>query len=115
MQARDLVNHRLSYHVVVTFDLINNKDTSVYSQIKELFAERLELQNYTSTSEDEGGKEIELPFNTFATIYHKEDDAKDLKDWFSKEIAKIFKELKLKARYFIAVADNWSVGAYFAK
>ena len=114
MQVQDLANHRLSYHVIVTFDLINNKDKSVYGQIRQLFSDRLELENYTTASKNEGRKEIELPFNTFATVYHKEDESKDLKDWFSKEIEKIFKHLNLKARYFIAVADNWSVGGYLA-
>ena len=111
MKISELTNHHHSYHVIVTFDIVSNKDTSVYEKIRVAFEEKLELTNCTYSSKSDGEKEITLPNNTFATIYHKDDKASELKNYFLKEIEKIFNSLGIKARLFVAIADNWSVGS----
>jgi len=108
-------NHRTSYHVVLTFDLIKPTDNGVYQEIKEDLKELgiKGLKADTYMAESEGSEKISLPNNTFAGIWKKEFESSNVKKYVESCVTEIFDKYKDKfeyAKYFVIVADNWSVG-----
>lgn len=107
----DLKNHRKSYQVIVSYDIYEVSDNArYYKEVNDFLNNNLNLSNYISKSEDEGGKDVKLPFNTFAGLYDKDSDSAALKDYISKEVSSLFKRLNIQGKIVIIIADNWSVG-----
>lgn len=110
MQLSELLNHRVSYQVLITFDL-EGADTSKYQRIRDTLAEDLDLERVIHLSKDDGGKFKELPHNTFATLWAKDSTEQETRDYFRQIVLAAFKKNNLKGRYVILVAQNWAVSA----
>ena len=108
----DLRNHRVSHLVVVTFDL-HGVDPNAYPPLEQALADELDLGRTIWAALDSRrryNREMDLPHNTFATLYQKTGSAVDQSTYFTRKIEKILKDQKLDARFFVAVGENWSVG-----
>ena len=110
MKIEELLNHRVSYQVIVTFDL-KGAETSAYEKIRAELSEELGLSSSIHLSKDDGGKEKDIPFNTLAALWEKDENEKKTREHFESKIEKIFKEQSLEGKYLIVVAQNWSVAA----
>ena len=110
MQLSELFNPRVSYQVLITFDL-TGADTSKYSQLRDTLAQELELETDIHLSKDDGGKSKELPHNTLAALWTKDTTENETRDYFQTTILAAFKKHNLHGRYVILVAQNWAVSA----
>lgn len=54
---------------------------------------------------------MELPFNTLAALWEKDDTERKTRDHFENELREIFEQKNLKGRFLVVVAQNWAVGA----
>jgi hypothetical protein len=107
MKIKELFNSRVSYQVVVTFDL-ENADTSAYKNLQDALSGKLKLEKYISISKEDGGGKLDLPDNTLAALWEKDKTEKDTRLHFEKEIKSIFDTRKLRGRFLVVVAQNWS-------
>ena len=110
MKLTELMNHRVSYQVIVTFDL-DGADPSEYRKIRNELAEELELESIVHLSKEDGGGTKDIPYNTLAALYEKDSDEKETRKYFEKGLEKIFKKKSLKGKYLVIVAQNWSVAS----
>ncbi len=110
MKMSELLNHRTSYQVLITFDL-TGAETSKYRKLRDTLAEELELETYIHMSKDEGGNPSELPCNTLAALWAKDASEQETRNYFQKVILTAFKNHHLHGRYVILVAQNWAVAA----
>ena len=105
-----LKNPRISYQVIVTFDL-RGAESKVYAELREEFARELDLEVVLYQSTEDGGGTRELPFNTLAALWEKDDTERDTRDHFESKLTEIFKRKKLRGRFLVVVAQNWAVAA----
>jgi hypothetical protein len=110
MELDDLLNPRVSYQVIVTFDL-RRADKAVYAKLRREFAAELTLEGSVHLSRDEGGQLRALPFNTMAVLWRKDDSEQATRDYFAHKLKKIFQRRGLRGRFIVLVAQNWAVGA----
>jgi hypothetical protein len=105
-----LKNPRVSYQVIVTFDL-RDAETRVYAELREEFARELDLEVVLFQSKEDGGGTKELPFNTLAALWAKDETERQTRDHFERKLKDIFAKKGLKGRFLVVVAQNWAVGA----
>ena len=111
MQLNELLkNPRVSYQVIVTFDL-RDAETKVYAELREEFASELDLEVVLYQSKEDGGGTKGLPFNTLAALWEKDDTERETRDHFESKLKEIFEKRRLKGRFLVVVAQNWAVGA----
>ncbi|WP_404465187.1 hypothetical protein LG331_02915 [Vreelandella aquamarina] len=110
MRLNELLNHRVSYQVLVTFDLIG-AESSKYEPLRNTLAEELELEKVIHLSKDDGGTTADLPYNTLAALWEKDSTAQEVRDHFEDRLKKAFDQHRIKGRYVIFVGQNWAVAA----
>lgn len=98
------------YQILITFDL-EGADPSAYETLREEFSSALQLETVIHTSVDDGGKEKDLPYNTLAALWHKDDSESKTRDYVEGQLKDILRRNGLTGRYLILVAQNWSVAA----
>ena len=110
MKLSELQNHRVSYQVVVTFDLTGAL-SSDYGKIRDALSADLELEKFVYLSSEDGDGTRDLPYNTLAALWEKDSSELETRTYFEKKLRETFKRLGVKGKYFVVVAQNWSVGA----
>lgn len=110
MSINNLLNHRVSYQVMITFDLSGAK-SSKYPELRAALANELELKTDISLSKEDGGQAISLPHNTLAVLWEKDTTEQETRTYFKKKILAVFKAHNLHGRYVILIAQNWAVAA----
>lgn len=110
MQISELLNHRVSYQVIITFDL-TSAEPSKYPELRETLANELDLNTDISLSIDDGGKSVSLPHNTLAVLYEKDTTEQETRTYFKEKLLAAFKAHQLHGRYVILIAQNWAVAA----
>ncbi|BDR36497.1 hypothetical protein [Photobacterium damselae] len=95
----------MSYFVTITFDIKNAKP-SHYQNIQD------DLMNINFDNYIQGKKSYptELPNNTFVAEFDTDnfDNSAELRKWLKVEIKNIFKNNKVKGKFFIAVGQSWA-------
>ncbi|KQT42508.1 MULTISPECIES: hypothetical protein [unclassified Methylophilus] len=107
---RELRNPRISYQIIITFDL-EGAESEKYEKLRKTLALELELDTNIYLSESDDHKITSLPFNTLATLWRKDSTEQETRDYIEKTIKKAFLSHRLKGRYVIVVAQNWAVAA----
>lgn len=110
MKFSELLNPRISYHVLVTFDL-EGSDSSIYEKIRADLENELDLEKFISLGKEDGGNNKKLPHNTFAVLWTKDNTEQETRDYFQKIILSTFEKYNLHGCYVILVAQNWAVSA----
>lgn len=110
MKQRELLSHRVSYQVLITFDLFR-ADPSAYELVRKILTMELELEKSIYLSKDQGGKAVALPCNTLVALWTKDSTEQETRDYFVQKMKKAFRDNGLKGRYVILVAQNWAVAA----
>jgi hypothetical protein len=110
VEIKDLVNHRLSYQVLITFDLVG-ADSPNYEKFRGTLVQELELEKQIHLSIEDGGRAKPLPHNTMAALWLKDSSEQETRDYFARQVDKAFKKHQLHGRYVILVAQNWAVAA----
>jgi hypothetical protein len=105
-----LTNSRVSYQVIITFDLVG-AERSKYVELRQTLADELQLETKIFLSDEDGGKPKQLPYNTLAALWEKDSSEQETRNHFEKRLKKAFLQHQLKGRYVIVVAQNWSVAA----
>ena len=100
-----LKNPRVSYQVVVTFDL-REAETKIYAELREEFARELDLEVVLYQSKEDGGGARELPFNTLAVLWEKDDTQRETRDHFERKLKEIFEKRGPKGRFLVVLAQN---------
>ena len=108
MRINELLNHRVSYQILVTFDLLG-ASPSKYELLRETLAEELELETVIHLSKEEGGRTVELPHNTLAALWEKDSSEQETRDYFEKRLRESFKKHNVNGRYVILVGQSWAV------
>lgn len=110
MQLQELLNPRVSYQVLITFDL-KGAESSKYSIIHEKLKEALDFEKFIYLSDDDGKEVKSLPHNTFAVLWKKDETEQKTRQYFEEILLSIFSENNLHGSYVILVAQNWAVSA----
>lgn len=110
MKLNDLLNHRVSYQVVVTFDL-TSAQSSDYEKIRDALSADLKLEKFVYLSNEDGKGTRDLPYNTLAALWEKDSSERETRTYFEKKLRETFMRLGVNGKYFVVVAQNWSVGA----
>lgn len=110
MKINELLNHRVSYQIVITFDL-NDAKSSDYEKIREALSKDLNLEKFVHLSNEDGKGTRYLPHNTLASLWEKDSSERDTREYFEKKLHETFQRLNVRGKYFVIVAQNWSVGA----
>lgn len=108
MKLQELLNPRVSYQVLITFDLVG-AESQDYRSLRDTLAEELELGEAIHLSNEDGGGVRDLPYNTLATLWQKDATEQETRTYFEERILAAFKLHRLSGRYVIVVAQNWSV------
>lgn len=110
MQLGELLNHRISYQIVVTFDL-TGAQSSDYVKTRDALRAELELEQFVYMSSEDGKGTKDLPYNTLAALWAKDSSEHETRSYIEKKLHETFDRLGVKGKYFVVVAQNWSVGA----
>ena len=110
MKLQELLNPRVSYQVLITFDL-QGAQPAKYSQLRETLAEELELEVDMHLGKDGGNETAALPYNTLAALWTKDSTEQETRDHFKQKLLVAFKKHHLHGRYVILVAQNWAAAA----
>ena len=110
MRIDELMNHRVSYQVLVTFDLVE-ADSSKYEPLRNTLAEELDLEKVIHLSKEDGGTTVDLPHNTLAALWEKDSTEQEVRDHFEQGLRGAFSQHRVKGRYVIFVGQNWAVAA----
>lgn len=110
MRIDELMNHRVSYQVLVTFDLIG-AGSSKYEPLRNTLAEELDLEKVIHLSKEDGGTTVGLPYNTLAALWEKDSTEQEVRDHFEAGLIAAFDQYRVKGRYVIFVGQNWAVAA----
>ncbi len=108
-EISELSNPRVSYQILITFDL-RGAGTDKYRQIRESLADEY-IKPFIYLSDDDAREYQELPHNTLAVIWSKDTTEQETRDYFKKTILDAFKKHKVNGCYVILVAQNWAVAA----
>ena len=110
MKPQELLNHRVSYQVLITFDLRNAK-AEKYLRLKETLAQELELGSNIELSKEEGGRSVALPHNTLAVLMNKDASEQQTCSYIEQGLLAAFKQHNVHGRYVILIAQNWAAAA----
>lgn len=94
MEVSELTNHRVSYQVIVTFDL-KEAQSSDYTKLCDELEKSLYLEKFIYLSKEDGGTNRHLPLNTLATLYEKAGSVEDTRLHFEKTNTGGIQEIKL--------------------
>lgn len=109
-EIQKLRNPRISYQIIITFDLEGAKPEK-YEELRKTLALELKLDTNIYLSETDHPQLTSLPYNTLATLWHKDSTEQQTRDYIEKAIKNVFSTHRLKGRYVIVVAQNWAVAA----
>tara|TARA_R110002096_G_C14082188_1_gene676676 strand:+ start:186 stop:482 length:297 start_codon:yes stop_codon:yes gene_type:complete len=96
----------MAYLVTLTFDL-KDAESQDYECIQTALA-KISLQ---SKLKGKNGRFTDLSKNTFSGVVDGKTSL-DLRETYTSNISKIFKDCKVKGRFYVSVGDNYSWETY---
>lgn len=96
----------MSFFAVITFDL-DGAESTIYNKIK-IDLKKINIEK--TLSKKDRSKEITLPQNVYVGRFSESDykSAKELRNYLTQELTKIFNKNSTEGKYFILIGNGWA-------